>query len=113
MKVEFLVLPNGRSPIEDFLNDLDNKTLAKVFRLIDLLEQEGTLPFPHARKMQGHSNLWELRILSSRGAVRVFYVYYEKGRIVFVSGFMKKSQKTPQREIERALNYLKQTGAKI
>ena len=113
MKVDFLVLPNGKTPVEDFLNDLDDKTLAKVYRLVEILEQDGSLPFPHARKMQGYARLWELRVLSPRGAVRVFYVYIEKNRIVFVSGFIKKTQKTPIREIERALNYLYQAGMKL
>lgn len=113
MKVEFLILPNGKCPIEEFLEDLDHKTVSKIYRYIEILENDGTLPFPHARKMQGYGGLWELRVMARDGAVRIFYVYHEKNRIVFVSGFIKKSQKTPDREIERVLNYLKQAGVKL
>ena len=113
MNVEFLVLPNGKCPVEEFLDGLDDKTLAKIYRLIDFLKLHGSLPFPHARKMGGSGNLWELRISSRGKAVRVFYVYRERNKIVLVSGFIKKSQKTPKRELDRAVQYLKDAGVKL
>lgn len=57
MKVEFLVLPNGKCPVELFLSTLEDKILAKVYRLIEMLEEKGSLPFPHARKLSGYKNL--------------------------------------------------------
>ncbi len=113
MNVDFLTLPNGKCPVEDFMDDLDEKTVAKLYRYIEILEEKGTLPFPHARKMQGYNGLWELRVLSREGAVRIFYIYREKHQILFVSGFIKKFQKTPDREIERAIGYLNQVGVKL
>jgi len=113
MKVEFLVLPNGKIPTEEFLDGLDHQTVAKIFRYIEILQTDGTLPFPQARKMQNCNGLWELRVHSRTGAVRIFYIYHEKNKVIFVSGFIKKSQKTPEREIERVLGYLKQTGIKL
>lgn len=41
MKVEFLILPNGKRPVEDFFSELDDQTLAKVYKLIERLEIEG------------------------------------------------------------------------
>ena len=110
MKVEFLALPNGRRPAEEFFEELDDKTLAKIYKLIERLESEGRLLFPHARKLEGYKGLWEIRLLSKMGAVRIFYVYWERETVLLVSGFVKKSQKTPTRELERAINYLAQTG---
>lgn len=110
MKVEFLVLPNGKRPAEEFLSGLDNQALAKVYKLIERLEVDGRLGFPHAKKLEGYKGLWELRVNSQRGAVRIFYVYWEQDTVILVSGFMKKSQKTPLRELERTVNYLKQAG---
>lgn len=110
MRVEFLTLPSGRRPAEEFFGGLDDKTLAKIYKLIERLEAEGRLMFPHARKLEGYRGLWELRVLSQIGAVRVFYVYWEHDTVILVSGFMKKSQKTPTRELERAVNYLRQGG---
>lgn len=113
MKVEFLNLPNGKRPAEEFLQELDNKTVAKIYKLIERLEMEGRLVFPHARKLEGYRNLWELRSNSQQGAVRIFYFYWEHNTIIFISGFVKKSQKAPLRELERAMNYLKQTGVTL
>ena len=113
MKVEFLTLPNNKKPAQEFLGELDDRTLAKVFKLIERLEAEGRLVFPHARKLEGYKGLWEMRIQSQRGAIRIFYVYWEQDSIFLVSGFIKKSQKTPIRELEKSMNYLKQAGVNL
>lgn len=113
MKLEFLKLANGRKPAEEFLNNLDNQSLAKIYKLLERLETEGRLVFPHARKLEGYKGLWELRIKSQRGAIRIFYIYWEQNTAVLVSGFIKKSQKTPLRELDKAVNYLKQIGVNV
>lgn len=110
MDVEFLVLPNGKVPIEDFLNNLDDKTLAKIYKLIGRLKSDGKLVFPHARKLEGYKGLWELRVKSQKGAIRIFYIYWRLKKVILISGFIKKSQKTPVRELNRVINYLKQMG---
>lgn len=113
MKIEFLMLPNGKSPAEDFLAALSAKTLTKIYKLIERLKEEGRLLFPHARKLEGYRGLWEMRVSSQNGAVRIFYVYWERDTILLVSGFIKKSQKTPMRELEKVVGYLTQGGIKL
>lgn len=113
MRVEFLELPNGRKPAEEFLLDLDDKTLAKVYRYIEYLQEDGRLEFPQARKLEGYKGLWEMRVLSPSGAARIFYVYWKNESAILISGFMKKSQKTPHGELDRAVSYLKQAGMDI
>lgn len=113
MEIRFLTLPNGKCPSEDFLDKLDNKTLAKVYKLLERLEAKEKLLYPHARKLEGYKNLWELRIKSQQGAIRVFYAYWEKNTIMLISGFVKKSQKTPKRELDKAMHYLQQVGIKL
>jgi hypothetical protein len=113
MKVELLVLSSNRCPVEEFLSALAEKDLAKVAALIELLKETGTLPFPHARKLHGAKGLWEMRVNSSGRAIRIFYVYRERDQAVLISGFIKKSQKTPNREIDRALILIKKTGLSL
>lgn len=113
MKVEFLTLPNGKTPVEDFFRTLDDKSLAKVYNFIEKLEVNHKLTFPHARKIEGYKSLWEMRIKSHKGAIRVFYVYWGKDLAILINGFLKKSQKTPKRELERVVKYLKESGIKI
>lgn len=56
---------------------------------------------PFVKHIDG--NLWELRPLSNR----IFFFYWKDNQFVFVHYFMKKSQKTPKKEIEKARKNIK------
>lgn len=87
-----------------FIKGLQKPTIAKVLRTIDLLEKFGQkLGPPHTKKIS--ANLFELRI-SGKQEVRIFYSFY-KSQIFLLHGFIKKSQKIPQKEIKIALQKLK------
>lgn len=45
-----------------------------------------------------NSNLWELRPTRDR----IFFAYWKDNKFILLSHFVKKTQKTPFREIERA-----------
>lgn len=62
------------------------------------LEQMGA---PHVRHMTGP--LWELRLSGRGGIARAFYVAASGRRVVVVRAFVKKTRRTPRREIELAL----------
>lgn len=56
---------------------------------------------PFVKHIDG--NLWELRPLSNR----IFFFYWKDNQFVFVHHFIKKSQKTPKKEIEKARKNIK------
>ena len=90
--------------LEKFIKNLEKPTIAKVLRIIDLLEKFGEkLGFPHTKKIA--LSLFELRI-SGRQEVRIFYTF-RKSKIFLLHGFVKKSQETPRREIKIAFQKLK------
>lgn len=92
------------SDLEKFIHSLEKPTIAKVLRVIDLLEMFGPhLGMPHAKKVA--NRLFELRI-RGRQEVRIFYTFNKKF-IILLRGFLKKSEKTPQKEISEALRNLK------
>jgi phage-related protein len=92
------------SSLEKFIKSLQKPAIAKVLRTIDLLETFGLkLEPPHAKKIS--SRLFELRI-TGKQEVRIFYSFH-KSQIFLLHGFIKKSQKTPGREIKNALLKLK------
>ena len=96
---------NGSVPVMEFLNKLTEKHHAKALRDIDVLEKYGTsLTEPHVKHIKG--KLWELRIKSASDISRIFYFTHVGKNIVLLHGFVKKTQKTPNREIETANNYL-------
>ena len=85
--------------VEKFILSLEKQSIAKVLHTIDLLEIFGhTLAMPHAKKVGG--KLFELRVRGQQ-EVRIFYSFFQNS-IWLLHGFIKKSQKIPQREIRRA-----------
>ena len=104
-RVEYYLNQRGESPVKNFLQEQDKRVKAKVLDAIDILIESG--PFlkpPYMKKLD--KDLYELRIKSTV-AVRVFYspitgVYY------LLHAFVKKTQKTPDREMKIALDRIKE-----
>ena len=59
-------------------------------------------PFVKPIKGKQNKGLYELRIKFSGDIARIFYFTYYNGRYILLHGFIKKSIKTPQMEIDRA-----------
>lgn len=74
----------GRSPVAEFIDGLDQAAQRKFF----------------AKRLE--ENLYELRLETHAGAVRVFYCFDDK-RIIFVHAMKKKTQKLPAQELAVAL----------
>ncbi len=90
--------------VDDFITQLEKPIGTKVARHIDLLKQFGSeLRMPYSKSLGNH--LFELRIRGQQ-EVRIFYTFYEN-RAVLLHGFIKKTQKTPAREIETAMAKVK------
>ena len=64
------------------------------------------LGMPHTRAMGG--GLFELRLKTAEGIARVFYCTVVNRRIVMLHQFIKKSDKTPLKELEIARNRMKE-----
>lgn len=89
--------------LEKFIQSLDEPTIAKVLRTIDLLEMFGNqLGLPHSKKV--HAKLFELRI-RGRQEVRIFYTFH-KNEAVLLHGFVKKSKRIPKKELRVSLQKL-------
>lgn len=89
---------------EDLIRSLEKSTIAKVVRVIDLLEKFSyRLGLPHAKKIG--TNLFELRVRGQQ-EVRLFYTF-KKEIIIVLHGFIKKSEAIPKKEIEQANRKLK------
>ena len=105
---------NGKCPLDAFLKDLlssgDKLSINRVEHFINLLRQFGyELPkiFPKYVKHL-EENLYELR----PGNKRIIYFFHRKdeqeGYYVLLHGFIKKAQKTPEKEIELAKKEMKE-----
>jgi phage-related protein len=100
-QIVFYVDERGQSPVEDFLDQLDEKTQVRFLWSIEQLRQRNVrAQAPLVRSLEG--KLWELREESRGNIYRVMYFFFTGRRIVLVHGFQKKTQKTPRRDIETA-----------
>jgi phage-related protein len=100
-QILFYTAERGDSPIDEFLNELDKKSKAKVEAYLSFLAEQGpNLKRPYADHARG--KIRELRIHHSANQYRILYFFYFKDRIVLVHAFAKKSQQIKERDIEVA-----------
>ncbi|MDL1969666.1 MAG: type II toxin-antitoxin system RelE/ParE family toxin [Candidatus Desulfofervidaceae bacterium] len=95
---------NGKVPMIEFLNSLTIKERAKIFAHIDKLIELKSLSILPKENLSKHleEGIFELRVNFKDRIARCFYFYTTDKQIIFTHGFIKKEQKTPRREIERA-----------
>ena len=81
---------------------------ARFVRIAELIESVGLerVHEPHVKHLEG--SLWEMRMKGRDGIARALYVTAHERRVVVVRVFMKKTQKTPRREIKLALKRTKE-----
>ncbi len=97
----------GKNPALEYINSLPPRDKVKVSNVLRLLEEFGTaLAMPHARRIEG--KLWELR----PGDNRLFYCLHDGKRFVILHGFRKKTMQTPEKEIQTALQRMKELSEK-
>lgn len=94
----------GSCPVYDFITELSKSNgkesrmrLKKVQDYIKVLKEYGkTAGEPYIKHLDGE--IWELRPMRDR----VLFAAAVNGSFVLLHHFMKKTQKTPKREIEQA-----------
>lgn len=103
-KIHFYRDANGKRPILAYMQELSRKKdkdsrikLGKILEYIDALRKYGLqLKEPYIKHLEGE--IWELRPLRDR----ILFVAWHNERFLLLHKFVKKTQKTPRREIEKA-----------
>lgn len=99
--VEYFQNRDGTYPAEDFILSQEYKIQAKIFRMIELLELNGNaLREPYSKELE--DGIFELRIKQSNNITRILYFFVVGKKIILTNGFVKKTEKTPKREIQLA-----------
>lgn len=102
--IHFYKDKKGNKPVVEYLeelsknNDKDSRIkINKINDYIEALKEYGTnLKEPYIKHIEGE--IWELRPLRDR----IFFVAWINDSFVLLHHFMKKTQKTPSKEIEKA-----------
>jgi phage-related protein len=102
--VSFYTKEDGTKPAKVFVQGLDEKMQAKIYWIIDMLEKNGIeLREPYSKHLV--DGIFELRAKVGSDTSRVLYFFMVGHRIILTHGFIKKTDKTPPSEIERAKKY--------
>ena len=103
MKILYFLSSDSENPIKDFIDSLELKQKAKIFRLFQTIQQYGLeAVMPHIKKLTGLP-VWEIRILG-KDNIRMLYLFIDAESICILHGFVKKSQKTSAKDITTAMN---------
>jgi len=83
---------------------------ARFLRFAEIIEQVGFEALPREAVKHLDGKLWELRMAGRDGISRAIYVTAAGRRVVVVRVFIKKTQKTPPRELEIARQRAKEVA---
>ena len=101
MEIKFYEDQTRRVPVKEFLDGLDIKMRQKMLRSIQALQDMGiSFRMPLSESLE--DGIFELRAKSGTNISRVMYFFIIGNRAVLTHGFIKKTQKTPRRELQRA-----------
>ena len=99
LTVHFFKTPSGNEPVRDWLklrSPEDKKTIGEDIRAV---EYSWPVGYPQVRKLD--KDLWEIRTNVSYGICRIFFTIWKK-YMVLLHSIIKKTQKTPQQDIDLA-----------
>ena len=92
----------------DFYSAQNEKVKTKIQYVFELIRQVEMVPEKFLKNLSGHKGLYEIRISCHSESYRIFCCFDEGKLVVLFNAFCKKSQKTPQNELEKADRLMKE-----
>jgi len=108
LPAHFFRSDGGREPVREWLKDLEREDRKVIGEDIKDVEFSWPIGLPLVRSLG--RGLWEVRSSLPQGRIARVLFCVEQGRMVLLHGFIKKTQKTPQQDIDLALKR-KRTGS--
>lgn len=113
-EIIFYEISDEDKPVEDFLDSLEPKMWAKLVGILQILQEKGnSLREPYTKHLD--DGIFEVRAKVGSNISRTLFFFMVGKKIILTNGFIKKSQKTPPREIdiakERRTDYLERMEA--
>ena len=97
---------------KDYFNDFficqREKVKKKIIWTFEVIEDLQIVPEIYLKHVEGIDGLYEIRVQEGNDIFRIFCFFDEGKLIVLINGFQKKSNKTPQTEIGKALEIKKE-----
>lgn len=91
---------------EDFFKEQPRKVQDKIIKILDILENVERVPITYLKYIEGTNGLFEVRAQLGSNIFRIFCCFDGNKLVVLFTGFQKKTQKIPAKEIERAVKIM-------
>ena len=103
LPAKFFRSANGVEPVKDWLKTLNREDCRIIGSDIKDVEFSFPIGLPLCRSLSGYKDLWEVRSTITEGKIARVIFYISNGEMILLHGFVKKSQKTPKKEIDLAV----------
>ena len=90
-----------KNHFESFFAEQRQKVKDKIVWTLKLIEEVEKVPETYLKHLVGTDGLYEVRVQVANDIFRIFCFFDEGKLVVLANGFQKKTQKTPQKEIEK------------
>ncbi|MBM4171865.1 MAG: type II toxin-antitoxin system RelE/ParE family toxin [Ignavibacteria bacterium] len=84
----------------DFYSKQDLKTKEKIDFVLDLIRNVERVPIKFLKYLEGTDSLYEIRVLTYKSNIRILSFLDEGNLVNLINGFIKKTDKTPKKELE-------------
>lgn len=92
---------------EDFFREQNDKVKEKIIWTLQLIQELERIPETYLKHLENTDGLYEIRVQMGSDIFRIFCFFDAGNWVVITSGFQKKSQKTPRKELLKALKIKK------
>lgn len=97
-----------KNHFEDFLNGQSSKVQNKIYKVIEIIESYEHVPSKYLKSIKNSNGLYEARIRLGSNIWRVFCFFDEGKLVILLSGFQKKTQRTPKNELVKGIKLMKE-----
>jgi phage-related protein len=91
-----------KSSFIEFYRSQEHKVQQKIEFVLDLIRHERAVPAKFFKRLHNTQGLYEVRVITPQKSIRILCFLDEGNLVILTNGFVKKSQKTPREEIEKA-----------
>ena len=102
-KHKFRTIIFYKNYFDEFFIKQRDKVKAKIIWTFDLIEELQRVPETYLKHLENTDGLFEIRVQQGSDIFRIFCFFDQGQLVVLANGFQKKTQKTPKKEIEKAL----------
>lgn len=99
----------GNKPVKDFLTDVFNKNQLLFEQCVGAIEKIKHRVYhkePFSKALR--DGLFEIRVRSRNDIIRIIFTFMKGQKIILLHGFIKKTEKTPAKELDLVKQRLKQ-----